>query len=46
MAEISTSTVADAPEREKLSKKAITADHPTWCPGCPESFRGARQNRI
>src|SRR5213595_1521679 len=23
----------DAP-REKLSKKAITADHPTWCPGC------------
>ena len=25
--------VADAP-REKLTKKAITADHPTWCPGC------------
>ncbi len=22
------------PEREKLTKKAITADHPTWCPGC------------
>jgi 2-oxoglutarate/2-oxoacid ferredoxin oxidoreductase subunit beta len=21
-------------EREKLTKKAITADHPTWCPGC------------
>src|SRR5437764_13725287 len=20
--------------REKLTKKAITADHPTWCPGC------------
>ena len=19
---------------EKLTKKAITADHPTWCPGC------------
>jgi 2-oxoglutarate ferredoxin oxidoreductase subunit beta len=25
---------APAPEREKLTKKAITADHPTWCPGC------------
>src|ERR1051325_6592993 len=25
--------VAEAP-REKLSKKAITADHPTCCPGC------------
>src|SRR5437867_831147 len=22
------------PLREKLTKKAITADHPTWCPGC------------
>ena len=22
------------PSREKLTKKAITADHPTWCPGC------------
>ena len=21
-------------EREKLTKKALTADHPTWCPGC------------
>ena len=20
--------------REKVTKKAITADHPTWCPGC------------
>src|SRR4029434_3993115 len=20
--------------REKLTKKAVTADHPTWCPGC------------
>jgi hypothetical protein len=26
-------TTTDAP-REKLNKKAITADHPTWCPGC------------
>ena len=25
--------IADAP-REKLTKKAITADLPTWCPGC------------
>jgi 2-oxoglutarate ferredoxin oxidoreductase subunit beta len=23
-----------AEEREKLTKKALTADHPTWCPGC------------
>ncbi|HXM24825.1 MAG TPA: thiamine pyrophosphate-dependent enzyme [Chthoniobacterales bacterium] len=22
------------PDREKLTKKAITADHPTWCPAC------------
>ncbi|MDP9003589.1 MAG: hypothetical protein M3N12_02225, partial [Verrucomicrobiota bacterium] len=36
------STTATAPPpdaiadfvREKLTKKAITADHPTWCPGC------------
>ena len=21
-------------EREKVTKKALTADHPTWCPGC------------
>ena len=38
-------TTNDAPldfVREKLTKKAITADHPTWCPGCPESFRGPR----
>jgi 2-oxoglutarate ferredoxin oxidoreductase subunit beta len=27
------SPVTDPP-REKLTKKAITADHPTWCPGC------------
>ncbi|HZC34009.1 MAG TPA: thiamine pyrophosphate-dependent enzyme [Chthoniobacterales bacterium] len=25
---------ATTPEREKLTKKAITADHPTWCPAC------------
>src|SRR5258707_2547346 len=23
-----------APEGEKLTKKAVTADHPTWCPAC------------
>jgi 2-oxoglutarate/2-oxoacid ferredoxin oxidoreductase subunit beta len=23
-----------APESEKLTKKAVTADHPTWCPAC------------
>ncbi len=22
------------PQAEKLTKKALTADHPTWCPGC------------
>ncbi|MBV9873230.1 MAG: pyruvate ferredoxin oxidoreductase [Verrucomicrobia bacterium] len=22
------------PEREKLTKKTVTADHPTWCPAC------------
>ena len=27
------STSAPA-EPEKLTKKALTADHPTWCPGC------------
>ena len=27
---MSTSTA----EPEKLTKKALTADHPTWCPGC------------
>lgn len=27
-----TPTVCPAPER--LSKKELTADHPTWCPGC------------
>src|SRR5437762_4620217 len=32
-----TTTTAPPPAetpREKLTKKAITADHPTWCPGC------------
>src|SRR5438270_705846 len=28
------STAIAEPAREKLTKKAITADHPTWCPGC------------
>jgi len=23
-----------SPSPEKLTKKALTADHPTWCPGC------------
>ena len=27
------STATEQPE-EKLTKKALTADHPTWCPGC------------
>jgi pyruvate/2-oxoacid:ferredoxin oxidoreductase beta subunit len=27
------STTTDTP-REKLTKKAMTADHLTWCPGC------------
>ena len=27
-------TTTEIPPREKLTKKAITADHPTWCPGC------------
>lgn len=27
-------TVAMPPVPEKLTKKALTADHPTWCPGC------------
>src|SRR5438093_9088845 len=29
-----TAPPASEPPREKLTKKAITADHPTWCPGC------------
>lgn len=32
---MSESTLAPAvPASEKLTKKALTADHPTWCPGC------------
>ena len=31
---IAADTAAATPPREKLTKKAITADHPTWCPGC------------
>jgi hypothetical protein len=41
----SPTALAEAP-REKLTKKAITADHPTWCPGCPESFRGPLDTAI
>jgi len=30
-----TATQEPAPsESQKLTKKALTADHPTWCPGC------------
>jgi 2-oxoglutarate ferredoxin oxidoreductase subunit beta len=25
---------APTPDEPKLTKKALTADHPTWCPGC------------
>ncbi len=32
MSDTLTATVEEP--REKLTKKAITADHPTWCPGC------------
>lgn len=31
---MSTLTAPPPEEREKLTKKALTADHPTWCPGC------------
>src|SRR5256885_2871458 len=31
---MSTETAVVEEVREKLTKKAITADHPTWCPGC------------
>ena len=30
--DITAPTIAPVPER--LTKKALTADHPTWCPGC------------
>ncbi|MDA7597938.1 thiamine pyrophosphate-dependent enzyme [Verrucomicrobiales bacterium] len=28
------SAIVEAPEPKKLTKKMLTADHPTWCPGC------------
>ncbi|MFZ4777707.1 MAG: thiamine pyrophosphate-dependent enzyme [Terrimicrobiaceae bacterium] len=28
------STLTAPPAPEKLTKKELTADHPTWCPGC------------
>ena len=31
---MSETLTAPAPEQPKLTKKALTADHPTWCPGC------------
>lgn len=27
-------SAAPAPASDKLTKKILTADHPTWCPGC------------
>ena len=33
-AEAAVSAGVAEPPREKLTKKALTADHPTWCPGC------------
>ena len=27
-------SIAISPVPERLTKKALTADHPTWCPGC------------
>src|SRR5436309_555440 len=32
--EATVSAAVAEPPREKLTKKAITADLPTWCPGC------------
>lgn len=31
---MSQTAALSTPEPEKLTKKALTADHPTWCPGC------------
>ncbi|MCC5022571.1 MAG: hypothetical protein J6386_07135 [Candidatus Synoicihabitans palmerolidicus] len=31
---MSYTAIAPAPEEPKLTPKALTADHPTWCPGC------------
>jgi len=33
-AAVAPSTLVTPPAEEKLTKKALTADHPTWCPGC------------
>src|SRR5437899_11038723 len=34
MSESTTTAPPTSEPREKLTKKAVTADHPTWCPGC------------
>src|SRR5438067_12809509 len=34
MSETTTTAPPASQPREKLTKKAVTADHPTWCPGC------------
>ena len=34
MSEATTTAPPASEPREKLTKKAVTADHPTWCPGC------------
>jgi 2-oxoglutarate ferredoxin oxidoreductase subunit beta len=31
---VSEAAAALTPQPDKLTKKALTADHPTWCPGC------------
>src|SRR3954462_8622043 len=31
---VATAIPVAEPPREKLTKKILTADHPTWCPGC------------
>lgn len=31
---MSATTTAPGPTPDKLTKKELTADHPTWCPGC------------
>ena len=34
MSVIAESSAAPAPADARLTKKQLTADHPTWCPGC------------
>src|SRR5438105_15826195 len=34
MSETTTTAPPASEPREKLTKRAVTADHPTWCPGC------------